>query len=151
KFVVSFLSASVFAGVTVWMLTHVMLAPLRPVRVRKAFAAVKRKLRPVITTTLLFSALIILGFILLFIPMLYVMITYALTLPVVMMENLRGWAAMKRAKALAKRSKRTVSVIVLIQFGIPVISSLFISIFIAFINKAFPEMIDRNITDRITE
>jgi serine/threonine protein kinase len=151
KFVLTFLASSVLSGVTVWMVTHLMLAPLRPVRVRKAFAAVKKKLRPVITTTLLFSALIILGFILLFIPMLYVMITYALTLPVVMMENLRGWAALKRAKALAKRSKRTVIVIVLIQFGIPVITSLVISLFIAFINKAFPQMIDRNIADRITE
>jgi serine/threonine protein kinase len=151
KFVLSFLASSVLSGVTVWMVTHLMLAPLRPVRVRKAFAAVKRKLRPVISTTLLFSALIILGFILLFIPMLYVMITYALTLPVVMMENLRGWAALKRAKALAKRSKRTVIVIVLIQFGIPVVSSLVISLFIAFINKAFPQMIDHSIADRITE
>ena len=149
KFVLRFLAASILSGVTVWMVAHLMLAPLRPVRVRKAFAAVKRNLRPVMTTTLLFSTLIILGFILLFIPGLIVMITFALTMPVVMMENLSGWAAMKRAKALAKRSKRTVIFIVLIQFGIPLIGSLITSTFVG--TLVSNHMLDRLSAQRITD
>jgi serine/threonine protein kinase len=149
KFVLRFLAASILSGVTVWMVAHLMLAPLRPVRVRKAFAAVKRKLRPVMTTTLLFSMLIILGFILLFIPGLIVMITFALTMPVVMMENLSNWAAMKRAKALAKRSKRTVIFIVLIQFGIPLIASFIISIFVGILVSN--HMLDKLSAQRITD
>ncbi|MBI3652837.1 MAG: protein kinase [Acidobacteria bacterium] len=151
RFVLSFLAASVLSGVTVWMVTHLMLTPLRPVRVRKAFAAVKRKLRPVITTTLLFIVMIMLGFILLFFPMLIVMITYALTMPVVMMENLSGWKAMKRAKALAKRSKRTVIYIVLIQVGIHSLWAVIISGLIALYGKAYPQVIDNNIAKLIAD
>jgi serine/threonine protein kinase len=151
KFILTFLASSVLSGVTVWMVTHLMLAPLRPVRVRRAFAAVKKKLRPVMTTTLLFTMLIFLGFILLFIPGIILMITYALTMPVVMMENLSGRAAMKRAKALAKRSKRTVVFIVLIQFGIPFIGSLIISTLIALYSHAYPQAIDATVAQRITE
>jgi serine/threonine protein kinase len=149
KFVLSFLASSVLSGVTVWMVTHLMLAPLRPVRVRKAFAAVKRKWRAVLTTTLLFSSLILLGFILLFIPGLLLMITYALTMPVVMMENLSGRAAMRRAKALAKRSKRTVVFIVLIQFGIPFLSSMIIGLLVG--TLVSNHQLDANVAQRITE
>jgi serine/threonine protein kinase len=151
KFLLTFLASSVLSGVTVWMVTHLMLAPLRPVRVRRAFAAVKKKLRPVISTTALFTCLLVLCFILLVFPAFIFMITYALTMPVVMMENLSGRAAMRRAKALAKRSKRTVILIVLIQFGIPFMASLIISILIAFYSKAYPQTIDPTVAQRITE
>ena len=56
---------------------------------------------------------------------------------------------MKRAKALAKRSKRTVIYIVLIQFGIPFLASLIISIFVAFLVK--DHGLDESIGTRITE
>jgi hypothetical protein len=173
KIVLSFLAYSVFSGVTVWMVTHLMLAPLRPVRVRKAFAAVKRKLHPVITTMLLFVLMIILGItigiilgsismiilgtnlgiilgiILAVISMLYMMIAYTLTMPVVMMENLRGWVAMKRAKALAKRSKRTVIFIVLIHYGISIIFLLITSAIVG--TLVSNHMLDGIVAQRIGE
>jgi serine/threonine protein kinase len=151
KFILSFLASSVLSGVTVWMVTHLMLAPLRPVRVRRAFAAVKKKLRPVITTTILFTSLLLLCVILLIFPAFFFMITFALTMPVVMMEKLSGWAAMKRAKTLAKRSKRTVIFIVLIQFGIPFITMSVTSLLISFYRAAYPQVIDPTVAQRITE
>jgi serine/threonine protein kinase len=151
KFVLSFLASSVLSGVTVWMVTHLMLAPLRPVRVRRAFAAVKKKLRPVITTTILFTSLLLLCLVLLIFPAFIFMITYALTMPVVMMENLSGRKAMKRAKALAKRSKRTVIFIVMIQFGIPFITMVVTSLLISFYRAAYPQVIDATVAQRITE
>lgn len=150
KFLLSFLASSVLSSVTVWMVTHLMLAPLRPVRVRRAFAAVKKKLRPVIMTTALFTSLLILSA-LLIVPAFIFMITYALTMPVVMMENVSGRAAMRRAKALAKRSKRTVALIVVVQFGMPFVASLIIGILIGLYGQAYPHTIDQTVAQRITE
>jgi hypothetical protein len=93
--------------------------------------------------------LLILSFSLLVIPGLIFMITYALTMPVVMMENLKNWAAMKRAKALAKRSKRTVIFIVLIQFGIPFIFSVIIAAAVG--TLVSNRMLDRIVAERIKD
>jgi hypothetical protein len=56
---------------------------------------------------------------------------------------------MKRAKALAKRSKRTVIFIVLIQFGIPLIASFIISIFVGILVSN--HMLDKLSAQRITD
>jgi hypothetical protein len=56
KIILTSIAASILSGVTVRMVTQLMLAPLRPIRLRHAFAAVKRKLRPVLVTTALVCA-----------------------------------------------------------------------------------------------
>jgi len=56
---------------------------------------------------------------------------------VLMMEDKRGWAAMKRAKTLARRAMRSVVMIVFIQFGIPFFTSLIASLVINLIADKF--------------
>ncbi|MEW6125752.1 MAG: protein kinase [Acidobacteriota bacterium] len=146
KIVLSFFSTSVLAGVTVWLVTQLMLAPLRPIRIRKAFAAVKKKARPFFKTSAMVSLLSMLGLILCLVPGFILMTFYVLTLPVVMMENVSGRAAMRRSKELAKRSLGTVIFVVLIQFGIPFIYSAVINSMIVTIGKT--AQIDRIIQQR---
>jgi len=61
----------------------------------------------------------------------------ALVGPVVMMENLRGFAALKRSKTLVKRSLRTTSFTVFIMFFVPLLSSIFIAFFANAAVKSF--------------
>ena len=126
----SFISTSVLTGATVRMVTQLIMTPLRPLSIRHAFAAVKKRLRPVLWTTLLTSLLITCGLALV-IPGLIFMILFSLTMPVVMMEGLSGWAAMKRSKQLAKRSIKTLIFITLIQYGIPLVASIIISLWMS--------------------
>src|SRR5262249_13122190 len=128
QFAFNFISTSVLSGATVRMVTQLMVAPLRPLSLRKAFAAVKKRLPAVLWTTALTSILIMFGLILCFIPGFIFMVLYSPTMPVVMMEALSGRTAMRRAKELVKRSLKTVVAITVIQFGIPFLGTLFLSI-----------------------
>ena len=64
---------------------------------------------------------IFLGFILFVIPGLVMMVRYSLWGPVVLMEGLEKKAALKRARALASRSWRTIILAMLFQFLVPAI------------------------------
>ncbi len=127
----TFISGSVLTGATVRMVTQLIVAPLRPLSLRHAFAAVKKRLHPVLGTTLLTSLLIFFGLLLLIIPGIIFMILYSLTMPVVMMEGISGRAAMRRAKQLAKRNLRTLIFTTLIQFGIPIMASIIIGVWLS--------------------
>jgi len=59
------------------------------------------------------------GYLLLIIPGLIVQVRYLLWGPVVLMEGLEGKPALKRARALASRSWRTIILAMLIQFCVP--------------------------------
>jgi serine/threonine protein kinase len=135
KIIVSFLAGAALSGMTVWMVTRLMLAPLRPLRVRRAFTAFKKRLKPFLTTTALVSGLFFLLLLLCVAPGIIFMIVYALTMPVVMMENLSGRQAMRRAKELSKRARLTVAFIVLTQFGLPFVYSVIVSAMIGTIGK----------------
>jgi hypothetical protein len=65
--------------------------------------------------------MIILGFILLIIPGFIMMLRYALYAPVVIVEGFEKKAALKRAKELVRRSRRTVIIVLLVQLSIPVL------------------------------
>jgi serine/threonine protein kinase len=135
KLLFSLLAGSVLTAVTVRMVAQFMLAPLRPLRVRQAFEAIRKRLRPFLITAAMLNALTIAGFAFALIPGVIVMALFALTMPVVMMENLSGWEAMRRARLLAQRSRRSVVFVVLIQFGIPFVISFIISIEMALITQ----------------
>jgi serine/threonine protein kinase len=135
KIIVSFLAGAALSGMTVWMVTRLMLAPLRPLRVRRAFGAFKRRLKPFLTTTALVSGIFLLLLLLCVAPGIIFMVVYALTMPVVMMENLSGRKAMKRARELSKRARLTVAFIVLTQFGIPFLYSLMVNLLINVLGK----------------
>lgn len=118
-----FLAASAISGMTAVIVTQLSLAPLRPVELRLAFAVLKRRWRPFLKTSIRVTLRIVIGFILLVIPGIIMTIRYALYAPVVLLEGLEKKAAMRRARALASRSWRTVIIVSVLQFLIPMLLS----------------------------
>lgn len=124
---VSYLVAgAVISGVTAVIVTQLAAAPLRPVKLRSAFAVLRRRWRPFSATVLRVTLRIIIGYILLIIPGLIMSIRYALYAPVVLIEGLEKKAAMKRSRDLASRSWRTVIIVSILQIVIPAVVSLLV-------------------------
>jgi hypothetical protein len=118
-----FLTASIISGVTAIIVTQLAVMPMKPVRLRAAFAVLRRRWRPFFKTGILLGLRIMLGWILGVIPGLVMTIRYLLWAPVVLMEGLETKAARLRARSLAARSWRTVIIVMLIQFLIPIVVS----------------------------
>lgn len=120
-----FVAAAVISGTTAVIVTQLTAAPLRPVELRAAFAVFKRRWRPFLKTTLLMTLRLAIGFILLVIPGIVIFVRYLLYAPVVLIEGLEGKAARQRARELGSRSWRTIIIVSLLQFLIPLaVSSL---------------------------
>jgi serine/threonine protein kinase len=119
-------SSAVISGVTAIIVTQLAAAPLRPVQLRIAFGVLKKRWRPFIRTVIRVTLRVFLGILLLVIPGIVVQIRYSLYAPVVLMEGLAGKAAMKRARALASRSWRTIIIVSLLQIVIPMTVSFFV-------------------------
>jgi protein kinase-like protein len=120
-----FVAAAVISGTTAVIVTQLTAAPLRPVELRAAFAVLKRRWRPFLKTTLLMTLRLAIGFILFVIPGIVIYVRYLLYAPVVLIEGLEGKAARHRARELASRSWRTIIIVSLLQFLIPLaVSSL---------------------------
>ena len=113
---------AIIVGVTIRLVTQLFLSPLRPLQLRTAYGAVKKRLKALLVTIVISSIRAILG-LLLVIPGVIMFINYSLAAPVVMMEGLKGRAALKRSKALVKRSWRTVIVILFLQWAIPALAA----------------------------
>ncbi|PWT80851.1 MAG: hypothetical protein C5B44_04720 [Acidobacteria bacterium] len=120
-----FVAASAISGMTAVIVTQISAAPLRPVELRTPFEFLKKRWKPFLKTSILVTLRILIGYILLVIPGLIMSIRYALYAPVVLMEGLEKKAAMKRARELASRSWRTVIIVSLLQFLIPLTVSAF--------------------------
>ena len=119
----NFVTAATISGMTAVVVTQLSLAPLRPVELRLAFALLKRRWRPFLKTSILITLRMLIGFILFVIPGIVIAIRYALYAPVVLLEGLETKAARHRARALASRSWRTVIIVLVLQFLIPVVVS----------------------------
>jgi hypothetical protein len=120
---VSMVMSAVLNGVTTRLVTQLLAAPLRPILLRPAFEALRRRWRPFVLTTTATSLLIFLGLFLGVVPGLILMVNYSLIAPALMMENVSGRAAMRRARQLAGRARRTVVLIILIQVFAPILIS----------------------------
>jgi serine/threonine protein kinase len=121
-----FLAAAAISGMTAVIVTQLTAAPLRPVELRLAFALLKRRWRPFLNTSIRMTLRIVIGFLLFVIPGIVITIRYALYAPVVLMEGLEKKAARRRARELGSRSWRTIIIVSLLQFLIPlIISALF--------------------------
>ncbi len=107
-------------GTITWMVNQILALPLRPVRMRPALRATWENWKGLVGTGILSTLLTFLGYALCLIPGLVLSVTLALVAPVVMMENLRGFAAMKRSKALVMRSLGTTVAAVALLFFVPV-------------------------------
>ena len=119
--VVQFLAATTISGVTAVIVTQLAAAPLRPVKLHDAIGVLKRRWRPFLRTAMRVTILVVIGYVLLIIPGIVMTIRYALWAPVVLLEGLKGKAATRRAVELARRSWRTVIIVVLLQFLIPMV------------------------------
>jgi serine/threonine protein kinase len=119
-----FVAASVISGTTAVIVTQLTAAPLRPVELRIAFAVLKRRWRPFLKTSLLLTLRLIAGFCAFLIPGLVIYVRYLLFAPVVLIEGLETKAARRRARELASRSWRTIIIVSLLQFVIPMTVSI---------------------------
>ena len=122
----SMIAANLFAyfagsAVTIPIVIQQMVAPLRPVRVRTALAAFKRRWWAFAVTSLIITGLTLLGAVFFILPGIAIAICYILYTPVVMMERLGIGATLKRARRLMKRSWTTVMLITVLQFVLPIL------------------------------
>ena len=104
---------------------------------RPAIAAVKKRIWPLFYTGIMYTVGSILGLILLVVPGVIFYINRSLWDPVVMIEDLKGRAALRRSKVLVKRSRLTVIAITLIQYSIPSLASGLIAAILHSILKGF--------------
>ena len=125
QLVANMVAGAVISGVTAVIITQLTAAPLRPVKLREAFAVMRRRWRPFLKTMLMVTWRVFLGF-LLIVPGMITFIRYSLYAPVVLIEGLEKKAAMRRARELASRSWRTVIIVSILQFLIPIIVSLLV-------------------------
>jgi hypothetical protein len=116
-----FVTPSIISGVTAIIITQLAVAPLKPVELRPAFAVLRRRWRPFLSTGIRITLRIVLGFILLVIPGFIMMVRYSLWAPVVLMEGLEKKEARQRARALASRSWRTIILAMMFQILVPAI------------------------------
>ncbi|HWN97744.1 MAG TPA: hypothetical protein VNS63_00580, partial [Blastocatellia bacterium] len=119
----TFIASSIIVGVTIRLVNQLFLAPLRPIELRLAFAALKKRIRSLMVTQLMVAIGSLIGLCLFIVPGVIFYINSSLSGPVVMMENLKGRAALRRSKALVSRARRTVVGIIAMQYLIPLFFS----------------------------
>jgi serine/threonine protein kinase len=128
KLIAYTVAGGMISGVTAVIITQLTAAPLRPVKLSESFAVLRKRWRPFLKTLIRVTLWIILGAFLLVVPGLVIWIRYSLYAPVVLIEGLQGKAAMRRARALASRSWKTVIVVSLFQLLIPMFVSSLLSL-----------------------
>lgn len=115
------LALFVISGATVPIVIQSNIAPLRPLSIRSAFAALARRWKVFLGTSLIVTTAVMLGSILLIVPGILASICFGLYAPVVVMERKGVFASLKRAFNLMKRSWTTVLIITVIQFALPIV------------------------------
>jgi hypothetical protein len=103
------------------LVVQAIVAPLQPVHAHAAWTVVRRRWRPLVLATALVVIGTLLGSLLLVVPGLLFALAHALYAPVVVMESLPVGAALRRARALARRARSTVLVISALQFALPIL------------------------------
>jgi serine/threonine protein kinase len=128
---------SLIVGATTWIVAQYLAVPLRPVRVRPALKAVRRKWKAFAWTGIVHFILTHLGLLACGIGFLVAAVIWSLYASVVMMENLSGWKALKRSFELVKRSVWTTIAAMCLMFLVPAIISLCIFFIVGVTTKAF--------------
>jgi hypothetical protein len=118
-YIANFLATSAITAVTVLIVIHLSVAPLKPVNIRAAFGVLKKRWKPFLRTSIRVTLMIVLGIAMLFFPVIWMMARYMLYPPVVVFEGLEKKAAIERTKELFRRSRRTVVLVLLVQLMIP--------------------------------
>lgn len=130
-----FFFGAIGLGMFTLLVTRYLSAPLRPLDLKSAFRVVIRKWKTLFGLIALTSVLTFLGFtigvIFLCIPGLYLASRFGFVTPAIVMEDLRGRAALRRSNELFKRSPWKVITLTTANFVLPSIVSFLILIFIA--------------------
>jgi serine/threonine protein kinase len=125
-------TTSCIAGAIAVMVAQLTATPLRPVRFRDAFAVLMRCWKPFVWTAVLVTIRVIPAMLLLVIPGLILIRSYLFWAPVVLIEDLKGGAALKRSANLAKRSRRDATLAALFQLGVPVLMERWLEMLIGY-------------------
>ncbi|MGI8469690.1 MAG: protein kinase domain-containing protein [Pyrinomonadaceae bacterium] len=133
----SFLCAYLLFGTITWLVTQMLAFPLRPVALRPALQATRGKWKALARTGFLTTFLTFLGLLACGIGFPILSVLFALAAPVAMMENLRGFAALKRSIKLVKRSPLTTTALIMIMFIIPITVSVLIAFAVKGTVKSF--------------
>ncbi len=128
---------TLIVGATTWIVAQYLAVPLRPVRVRPALKAVKKKWKVFAWTGIVHFILTHLGLLACGVGFLVAAVIWSLYTPVVMMENLSGWKALKRSYELVKRSVWTTIAAMCLMFVVPAIISGSIFFIVTVTTKAF--------------
>jgi serine/threonine protein kinase len=112
---------SALIGVTTWMVAQILAVPLRPLSWRPAL--VKTKWRVIARTVTWTTLISFVGFAFCLVPGMILSVRYGLVSPVIMMENLKGKAAIRRSVELTKRAYWTAFATMLIYLILPIILS----------------------------
>jgi serine/threonine protein kinase len=119
--VANILAYDIVSAVTVPLVVESILAPLRPLRSRTAFAALRPRARTFALATVAVMAIVGGGALLLVVPGILGVLAHALYAPVTVMEDGGVGATLRRARLLARRSWATVLVITALQFALPIV------------------------------
>jgi serine/threonine protein kinase len=119
KFLANALTVSTLAGLMALMVAQLEVAPLKTLELRTAFGLLRRRWRRFFLTALLAWIHVLLGLGLLVVPGLVVWAAELMWAPVVLMEDLKARAALRRSRELARRSWLGVTVAMLFQLVLP--------------------------------
>jgi hypothetical protein len=128
---ISIFCSYLILGTTTWIVAQNLAVPLRPIRLRPALKQARAKWKTFAGTGIISTILPFIGAVLscgLGYPVLTVLLI--LVAPIVMMENLRGFAAMKRSAKLVLRSPWTAVSAIFLTFIIPALVSGIIALFV---------------------
>lgn len=100
-------SATILSGIITWLVAQKMAVPVRPLKLRPALKAVRRRIKPLLITALTSLVVGALALSCLVIPGIVVWVCWALVTPVVMLEGLNGRKAFARSYQLVRRNVRT--------------------------------------------
>jgi serine/threonine-protein kinase len=114
---------SALIGVTTWMVAQILAVPLRPVSWRPALAQVRTKWGAIARTVTWTTLIAFVGFVFCLVPGLILSVRYGLVSSVIMMENLKGKAAIRRSVELTRRAYRTAFATMLIYLILPILLS----------------------------
>lgn len=129
--------AYLLLGTVAWIVTQHLAVPLRPISLKTAFNVARSRWRTFAGTGLIVVVLTLIGYVLCVLPGLYLGVMWALVAPVIMMEGLRGRAALRRSKQLTRRSLKTTAAAVFTMFLIPVVLSSLMAFSVNAIIKSF--------------
>jgi serine/threonine protein kinase len=126
---VTFFCTYLIVATITWMVTQYLAVPLRPLRIRPSFRQARRKWKRLIGTGIMTTTLtFIIGVLTCGLGFLFTSVAWALVSPVLMMEDLKGFAALKRSWKLVRRSLTTTIGAVFIMFLVPFLTAGFLSV-----------------------